>query len=433
MDGSARLDWIAPSARIVLAARALRAFATGLLSIAIALYLGARGLDLPRIGIVLSAGVLGGAGYAALLGALVARFGRRTTLVATTLASAAAAAGLLVDGGFLWLVGCAAAGALAGVGGAGGAGPAQPLEQAILADHCAAERRPAVFAVYRLVSTLATAAGGLAAGGPAWLGAGDAGLAWLIAAFSVLLVGVALLCVALPASIETERSGTRWANPLRTPSRALIVRLNALFAVDQLGSSLTAASLMTYWFHTRFGLELGELAGLAFAAQLLAAISMGLSVRLAARIGLVRTMVFTHLPASLLLVALAFVHDTGLAVGIWLLRGLLSQMDIPARDALIMEVVAPDERIAMASLHLVGRNGVGTVGPSLATALWHGLSAAAPILLGGVLKTGYDLALYRAYRDLDVGSAGTTGPRPAGALRSSAAPSPDDRSQGDCS
>lgn len=401
MSGPGRFDWIARSARVILIARALRAFATGMLSVVIALFLGQRGLDLPQIGLFLSAGVIGGAVYAASLRFGVARLGRRITLITVTLLSAAAGAGLLVDGGVIWLLGCAFGGALAGVGGAGGAGPDQPLEQAILADHCEPLRQPSLFALYRVVATLATALGGLAAGLPAWLGAPESGLGWLVAAFSLCLLAVAQCYAALPDSIEIERSDAHTPHPPGTRSRGLILRLNALFGVDQLGSSLTTASLMTYWFHTRFGIELGGLASLAFATQLLAAASMWLSVRLSRRIGLVRTMVFTHLPASTLLVALAFVQDTGLAIAIWLVRGLLSQMDIPARDALTMAIVAPHERIAMASTHLVVRNGVGTAGPALSTALWQSLSAAAPIALGGLLKTGYDVALYVVYRDVD--------------------------------
>lgn len=399
--GAARFGWIARSARVVLFARALRAFATGMLSVVIALYLGRRGLSLAQIGLFLGAGVMGGAGFAALLNAGVAKWGRRATLVVVTLLSAVAGAGLLFDGGVVWLLGCAFVGALAGVGGAGGAGPDQPLEQAILADHCEPLRQPALFAVYRVIATLATALGGLAAGLPAWFGVADDGLAWLVGAFALCLVGVAISYVALPESVEMERTGPRPANLLRTPSRSLIARLNGLFAFDQLGSSLTTVSLMTYWFHTRFGVELGGLATLTFATHVLAAVSMWLSVRLSSRIGLVRTMVFTHLPASLLLVALGFVQSTEIAIAIWLTRGLLSQMDIPARDALIMAIVAPSERIAMASTHLIVRNTVGTAGPALSTALWQSFSATAPIALGGLLKTGYDVALYVLYRDLD--------------------------------
>jgi len=401
VPSSERLAWLDPSARVVLLARALRAFAYGMLSVAIALYLGQRGLRLPQIGLFLSAGVVGGAIYALGLGALVDRLGRRLTLIVLTLATATAAAGLLVDAGLPWLIACAAAGALAGVGGPGGAGPALPLEQAILADHCPDAKRPTLFAIHSATSTLAMAVGGLAAGLPDWLGEPERGLTWLVAAFAALHAVVALCYVALPREVETEARGPRFANPLRTPSRRLILRLNGLFAVDQLGSSLTTASLMAYWFHERFGIELAGLAALAFAAQLLATASMWLSVLISRRIGLVRTMVFTHLPASALLVALAFVEQPAVGVAIWLLRGLLSQMDVPARDALTMAVVQPSERIAMASLTLVGKNGAGTVGPALATGIWQAISPAAPIALGGLLKTGYDLALYAVYRDLE--------------------------------
>ena len=398
------------STGVIVGARALRAFATGLMSVVIALHLAAQGLDLTGIGLFLSAGVVGGAVYAVALGRLVARFGRRAVLIGLTLASAAGAAGLLVDAGAAWWIACSAFGALAGVGGAGGAGPAQPLEQALLADESTDAERPHLFATYRFVSTVATALGGLAAGLPGWLGLRTAGLDWAIATFASALGLVAVAYLALPDP-RPDPAQAEFVNPLRTPSRRLIVRLNGLFAVDQLGSSLTTASLMTYWFHERFGLSLEDLAGLSFAGQLLAAASMWLSVRLARRIGLVRTMAFTHLPGSLLLIALAFVERPELGVAIWLARGLLSQMDIPARDALMMTVVAPAERVAMASLHLVTRNGAGTLGPALATSLWQAFSAAAPIVAGGVLKAGYDLTLYAAYRDLE---AGRTEASPAG-------------------
>ena len=140
---------------------------------------------------------------------------------------------------------------------------------------------------------------------------------------------------------------------------------------------------------------------LTFAAQLLAAFSMWLSVRISRRIGLVRTMVYTHLPASALMIGVAFAPSTAWAVGCWLLRGLLAQMDIPARDALTMNVVRPEERVAMGSLHLVARNGVGTLGPTVSTSLWQALSAAAPLVACGLLKVGYDLSLYALYRDVE--------------------------------
>jgi MFS family permease len=398
-----RFDFVPRSAWWVIGARGLRAFAHGFLSVGLAIFLTDKGLGLGGVGLFLSAGVAGGALWALGLGALISRFGRRRSLVGLTLVSAGFSAALLTTDSPAWLAIFSLLGGLSGVGGAGGAGPAQPLEQTILADACPSSRHASLFALYRFVASGATAAGGLAAGIPGWLESAGllsmtTGLACLVAAFALCLLAVAGLYSRLPASVESEPTQPAWSNPLNTPSRHLILRLNALFGVDQLGSSLVPTALLTYWFHSEFGLELGELAVLAASAHLLSAFSMVLSARLSARIGYVRTMVFSHLPASLMLVALPFAPNVAVAVALWLGRGLLSQMDIPARDALIMAAVPPDERVAMASVHLMGRNGMGTVGPVLATALWQSWSAAAPLLGGGLLKVGYDLALYSAYR-----------------------------------
>jgi MFS family permease len=396
------------SGRVVLAARAIRAFAQGILTVLLALFLTSRGVSLSGVGLFLSAGVVGGAVFALALQGMAARLGLRRSLIALTLLSAAASLGLLLSDDLAWLMGCAFAGSLAGIGGAGGAGPAQPLEQAILVDAVPADRRADVFALYRFGSSIAMALGGLAAGIPSGLEAVfrvplRSGMAAMVVGFSLCLVAVAILYSALPAELAGRPRVRGWAfaNPFTTPSRHLILRLNALFSVDQLGSSLTTASLMAYWFHTRIGLQLDELATLSFGAQLLSALSMWLSAQLARRIGYVRTMVYTHIPASLMLVGLAFAPNAQWAVALWLARGLLSQMDIPARDALTMSVVAPEERIAMGSLSLLGRNGMGTIGPTLSTTLWQVLSPTAPILLGGLLKVGYDLSLYAFYRDLE--------------------------------
>jgi MFS family permease len=387
--------------------------------VVLGIYLAGKGLDVRALGLFLSAGVLGGAVYAIGLGSLVARVGTRRALVGLTLLSAGFSFGLTLTSDLGALMACAFFGSLAGVGGPSGAGPDQPLEQTVLADATTPDRRAGLFALYRFGSAIAMGLGGLSAGLPHWLEVG-----WGIAAadgeraivtgFSLCLLLVALLYLRLeaaptsqpsagPTGEHTPRAAT-FTNPLRMPSRRIILGLNGLFSVDQLGSSLTTAALMAYFFHTRFGLDLDALAALSFAAHLLSAISMWLSVKLADRIGLIRTMVFTHIPASAMLIALAFAPSAAVAVALWLGRGLLAQMDIPARDALTMSVVRPEERVAMASLHLVARNTVGTVGPTLATTLWHGFSASAPLLLGGILKVGYDLSLFALYRDLEPSS-----------------------------
>ncbi len=399
-------SWLGKDARLILMARALRGFAEGFLGVLLAFVLADKGLDLREVGLFLSAGVLGGAAYAFSLNALVARFGAKATLIVLTLLSAVFGAGLLLAEGLLMLMGFAFLGSLAGLGGAGGAGPTQPVEQAFLASLTTQRDRARLFGLYRFGSTIAAALGGLAAGIPVWLerGAGipvAAGQRGMVLAFGACLVVVALLYAALGPDSGPPRSTNGPRNPFKLRSSRTILGLNALFGIDQLGSSLTTAALMAYWFHTRFGLELDALATLSFSASLLGAASMYFAVLLAARIGYVRTMVFTHIPASAMLVALAFVGDPTVAIALWLGRGLLSQMDNPARDALTMTVVHEDERVAMASIHLISRNTMGTIGPTLSTLLWTGVGAAAPILGGGLLKIGYDIALYAFFREIE--------------------------------
>jgi MFS family permease len=398
--------WLGRDARLILAARGLRGFAEGFLGVLLAFVLADKGLALREVGLFLSAGVLGGAAYALGLNALVARFGAKSTLIVLTLLSAGFGALILIADSLPALMAFAFLGSLAGLGGAGGAGPAQPVEQAYLASLSAEEDRARLFGVYRFGATIAAALGGLAAGIPIWLERGfhipvAQGQQAMVLAFAGCLIGVALLYAGLSPGGGPARSEQAQRNPFRLRSNRTLLGLNALFGIDQLGSSLTTAALMAYWFHTRFGLELDALATLSFTASLLGAASMYFSVKLAARIGYVRTMVFTHIPASSMLVALAFVSEPSVAIALWLGRGLLSQMDNPARDALTMTVVHEDERVAMASIHLLSRNTMGTIGPTVSTLMWTSLGAAAPILSGGLLKIGYDLALFAFFREVE--------------------------------
>ena len=170
--------------------------------------------------------------------------------------------------------------------------------------------------------------------------------------------------------------------------------------MDHFAGSLLLQSLVAYWFSTRFGLELGALALVFFFSQILSAISLWLAAKLAARIGLINTMVFTHIPASLFLIAAAFAPTATLAVIFWQLRSFLAQMDVPTRTSYTMAVVGPEERVAMAGIHIVGRSVSGIGGPSVATALWQTVSASAPLLACGVLKIAYDISLYFMFRNV---------------------------------
>jgi len=362
------------------------------------------GFSLTQIGAFLSAGVAGSAFFAFLVSLVAEKVGRRRLLVTLTLMSAAAGLALIFIDNFLPLLFVAFLGSITGAGGGAG-GPTQPLEQASLPDTAPPEKRTDLFAIYRIVAVGATALGALAAGLPVLyqntfgMSEMHAYKAMFVGFTFFLLVG-ALLYGLLSSAVEVSGREQRWVNPLRLPSRRLIFTLTGLFSLDHFAGSLFLQSLAAYWFYTRFGLELESLALIFFFAHLLAAISLWVAAKLANRIGLINTMVFTHIPSSLFLIAAAFAPVAWLAVLFWQLRAFLSMMDVPTRDSYTMSVVQPNERVAMAGIHIVGRSVAGTVGPSVSTALWYALSASVPLISCAVLKITYDLSLYFMFRNV---------------------------------
>lgn len=399
------LNWVNRDGKIIILARSTRTFAQGSIAVLFAVYLDLLGFTLTQIGIFFSFGVAGAALFSFLVSLIAEKAGRRRLMVALTLATAAAGVVLVVTDDVAVLTAFAFLGTLSGVGGGGGAQPTQPLEQASLADAAPAARRTDLFAVYGIASTGSAAVGALAAGLPevfqSHLGAGElVAFKVMFVAFVVLLLIVALLYSLLSPDVEVRAEARHWVNPLTLPSRRIIFTLTALFSVDHFAGSLMLQSLVAYWFSTRFDLELGALALVFFFSQILAAISLWLAARIAARIGLINTMVFTHIPANLFLIGVAFAPTATLAVAFWQLRSFLGQMDVPTRTSYIMAVVGPEERVAMAGIHIVGRSVSGIGGPTVATALWQAVSASAPLIGCGVLKIAYDVALYFMFRNI---------------------------------
>jgi MFS family permease len=178
----------------------------------------------------------------------------------------------------------------------------------------------------------------------------------------------------------------------------LIFTLTGLFALDSFAGSLFMQSLAAYWFYTKFGLSLQDLALVFFLSNLLAAVSLWLAAKMGNWIGLINTMVFTHIPASLFLLGVLFAPSAGPAIVFWQLRAFLLQMDQPARDSYTMSLVQPQERVAMVGLNTVGRNVTSTVAPLVATTLWQAISAAVPIIGCVVLKISYDISLFFMFR-----------------------------------
>ncbi|HEU5096779.1 MAG TPA: MFS transporter [Reyranella sp.] len=381
------------NARRVLIARALRAVADGYVSILLPAYLLALGLDAFRVGVVSTATLLGSAGLTLLAGLITNRFGHRRPLIA---------AGLLMAVTGLGFAGLQAFWPLLIVAFVGTVNPSTgdvsvflPLEQSLLARSVADRDRTALFVRYSLAGSLMGALGALLAAVPD-LVTRYTGVAPLQAMQGMFLLyaAIGLAAAAIYGRIgepRPDRDDARQA-PLG-PSKGIVYRLTALFAVDAFGGGLLVQSIVALWLFQVFGISAASVAGLFFWTGILSAASFLAAGPIARRIGLVRTMVFTHLPSSFCLLAIPFAHDLGLVIALLLLRSLLSQMDVPTRTSYVMAVVTPPERPAAASLTSVPRSLSAAVGPVVSGAL-IGLSAFGwPFLIGGLVKIGYDLAL----------------------------------------
>ena len=337
----------------MLGVRGLRGLVDGLVSVVLPTYLGLLGLSAVRIGLVSTATMVGSAVLTLTVALSSGRWRRRSLLLG---------AGVLMVGTGLGFAASASFAALLVVGFLGTLNPTSgdvsvflPTEQALLPQTVAAGRRTALFARYALVGTLAVAFGSLAAGLPVGLArwAGATELSGLRGAF-------VLYALAGVATILMYRRLTPWAEPPPAPagrrraplveSRTIVTRLAALFSLDSFAGGFTVQSMVALWLSLRFGLSVATTGAVFFWTGLLTACSMPLSARLARRFGLVNTMVFTHLPAQLFLIAAAFMPTAPLAVGFLLARSALAAMDVPARTSYVMAVVPPGERAAAAGV-----------------------------------------------------------------------------------
>jgi len=284
-------------------------------------------------------------------------------------------------------------------------GPFLSVEQAGLTQLISNKSRTQFFAWYNLVGSFATATGALAGG---WLAQILQDNGWAaLESYRVVLIGYALggflllfLFLNLTKSVEVAPilDATRRVLGLHR-SRAVVLKLSSLFALDAFAGALLVQSLLAYWFHVRFGVESGVLGSIFFGANILAGISALLAIRLADRFGLINTMVFTHIPSNILLILIPLMPTLPLAIGVLLLRFSISQMDVPTRQSYTMAVVAPDERSAASGVTAIARSVGASVSPALTGLLFSiPLLFNAPFFLAGGLKIVYDLLLYREFR-----------------------------------
>jgi MFS family permease len=383
--------------RRLLAARGLRALADGCVAVLLPTYLLALGHAPFAVGVISTATLLGSALATIALGAFGHRWPAPRLLPAAALLMAATGFAFAGASEFWPLLLVAFVGTLNPS--AGDVSVFLPLEHARIASRFDGDARTRAFAGYTIVGSLAAACGALLAGAPGWIAARGgvdplAALRGLFVVYGAIGVAVWLLYRRLP---DDTAAGPAAAAPLRE-SRPVVLRLALLFGVDAFAGGLVVHSLLALWLATRFGLTPAQAGVFFFWTGLLSTASQWLAPKVAARIGLLNTMVFTHIPANLCLVGAALMPTLPAALALLFVRSALSQMDVPTRSAFVMAVVTPPERAAAASFTAVPRSLAGAVGPTLGGALFAVGWPAAPLALAGLLKIGYDLALWRAFR-----------------------------------
>ena len=393
----------AADTRVLFASRLLRMFAYGMLGVVLVLYLVRLGFDGGKIGLLLSLTLLGDVAISLWLTTHADRWGRRKTLVVGAALMALGGAGMAASENFLVLVVAATIGVISPTGGE--VGPFQAVEQACIAQEVANENRTRLFAWYNLAGYLASALGALAVG---WFLGGshyDGVAAYRLVFWAYAACGVALGVLALRLSPAVEApagGGAIHTGPtllgLRE-SRGLVMRLSALFALDSFGGGFVLQSFLAWWLQQKFGADEAVLGAIFFCTNLLSGVSGLAAVPLAKKIGLINTMVWTHLPSNVLLMLVPLMPTLPLAIAFLLARHLLSQMDVPTRASYLSAVVAPAERAAANGATSTAKQLGTALGPLIAGKLFGAAAATGlPFFVCGVLKSSYDVMLWRAFR-----------------------------------
>ena len=398
--GGGWLRWVTPDGRRLLLARVLRTFAYGYLSVVLGVYLDRLGLDPTRIGVVLTAAIAGSAVMTVGWSLFADRYGRRRTISTMAVLMAVGGLAFASTDSFAILI-------LAGFTGTISAtnsevGVFQTVDQAMLPQTAPDARRTWLFSVY---NTLATFGGALGALFAASVGLFERlGLTGADAyrPLFVLYAVVGLANLALFAGLTEQLELAKVEGQRRFlgihRSRRTVAKLAALFGLDAFAGALVVQSLVAYWFFIRWGLEPAQLAVLFFAVNVLSGLSLLAAGWLAARYGLLNTMVFSHLPSNVLLMLVPLMPTAPLAVALFLMRMSISQMDVPTRQSYTMAVVDPDERTATAGLTNVARTASSAFSPLVTGVAFAAGSLALPFLLAGALKIAYDGLIYVTFR-----------------------------------
>lgn len=398
---------LGPDGRLLFVTRAARMFSYGFLSVVLVLYLAGLGFSEGRIGLLLTLTLVGDTLITLWITLQADRVGRKRMLTLGAALMLLAGVPFALSGDFTVLVLAATFGVISPSGHE--VGPFLAIEQAALSQVLPEDRRTGVFAWYHLAGSFATALGALAGGwtAQALQGSGLAPVAsYRVLVFAYAAVGLLLVALfaKLSAAVEAPPAAAEAGRWGLHASKGVVLKLSALFSLDAFAGGFVIQSLVAYWFHQKFGVAPGMLGSIFFVANVLAGLSSLYAVKLAGRIGLIRTMVYTHIPSNVLLILVPLMPSLPLAVAMLLLRFSISQMDVPTRQAYTMQVVAPDERSAAAGVTGIARTTGAAIspvlaGPMLAVPALAGL----PFFIAGGLKILYDLLLYRSFKATEPG------------------------------
>ena len=401
------IDWLSTDGKLILYARIIRSFAYGFLSIVLAIYLKLLGFNDILIGIVLTATLVNSVIFTLIASFYADRIGRRKTLIIYGALMSIAGAIFLATDNYFALIAAALIGTINVTGSETGA--FLSIEQALLPQTVKDSRkRNTMFALYNMAGTFAMSAGILLSGLPTVLQEHYDGMDQiesikpLFLLYSALGIGVIAIYFMLSKKIEVSGDIVKPVTQTLSPqSKQIVGKLSGLFAVDSFAGGFVIQSIVSFWFFTKFGVDLAALSLIFSVAGVLTAFSFLAAAKIADRIGLVNTMVFTHIPSNVLLILVGFAPSLPLAIAFYLTRMALSQMDVPTRQAYIVAVVSEEERTPAAGITNISRNISQAVSPSLTGYILQALPAlSAPFVVGGALKIAYDIALYLNFRKI---------------------------------
>jgi MFS family permease len=409
--------WLSKDGKLLLSARILRTFAYGFLSVILAIYLELIGFDELYIGLILTATLINSVIFTLIASFYADRIGRRKLLIVYSALMSVSGLVFFVTTNYVALLISAFIGTINVTGTETGA--FLSIEQAMLPQIIdVPKKRNTLYALYNMAGTFAMSAGILAIGLPQIL---VQQYGWnqiesikpLFILYSIIGLGVLGIYCLISNRVEISRNKNNnngnnnainipkpFKRTLSPKSREIVGKLSGLFAIDSFAGGFVIQSIVSFWFFTKFGVELTTLSHIFSIAGVLTAFSFLVAAKLADKIGLINTMVFTHIPSNILIMLVAYAPTLPLAIALYLARMALSQMDVPTRQSYIVAVVEENERTAAAGITNISRNIAQAVSPSLAGYILHSLSVlSAPFVLGGVLKIAYDIALYFNFKN----------------------------------